>query len=308
MNNNNKLNPYWVSGFTDAEGCFMINFNKRKTNTMKWQIRPCFQISLHIRDKDLLLQIKSFFNEVGNIETYYNSVVYKVYSLADIINIIIPHFDNYQLISKKQSDYITFKSIVKLINKGEHLNKDGIIKIANLKTSLNKGLSDKLKIDFPNTIKVERSKVNIPINIDYNWIAGFMSGDGCFYVGIYKSDTYKTGYGIKLQIAFTQHSRDEVLFNNIKKALKCGFIHKYSKRNAIVLTISKFEDTYYKMIPLFNKHKIKGIKSLDYSDFCKVAELVKRKAHLTKEGIEKIRKIKLRMNSNRYNSYNHIKQ
>jgi hypothetical protein len=61
-----------------------------------------------------------------------------------------------------------FFNIVELINKGEHLNKDGIIKIVNLKASLNKGLSDKLKICFPNTIKVDRPKINIPIYINYN--------------------------------------------------------------------------------------------------------------------------------------------
>jgi hypothetical protein len=55
-----------------------------------------------------------------------------------------------------------------LINKREHLDKEGLIKIVNLKTSLNKGLSDELRINFPNIIKVERPKANIPINIDYN--------------------------------------------------------------------------------------------------------------------------------------------
>jgi hypothetical protein len=127
-----------------------------------------------------------------------------------------------------------------------------------------------------------------------------MSGDGCFSIGISKSDDYKIGYRVKLQIIFTQHSRDEVLFNNIKKVLGCGYIIKYSKRNAIDLIISKFEDTYYKMIPLFNKHKVIGVKSLDFQDFCKVAKLINEKMHLTEHGLEKIRKIKSNMNINRY--------
>jgi hypothetical protein len=107
---------------------------------------------------------------------------------------------------------------------------------------------------------------------------------------------------VKLQISFTQHRRDEVLFNNIKNVLECGFIYKYFKRNIIDLRISKFEDTYYKMIPLFNEYKIEGIKLLDYLDFCKVAELINKKSHLTLEGIKEIIKIKSRMNKNRYNN------
>jgi hypothetical protein len=54
------------------------------------------------------------------------------------------------------------------------------------------------------------------------------------------------------------------------------------------------------MIPIFNKHKIIGVKLLDYLDFCLVAKLMNKKSHLTLEGLEEIRKIKSRMNKNRY--------
>ena len=185
------------------------------------------------------------------------------------------------------------------MNKGEHLNKDGLIKIINLKASLNWGLSDKLKIDFPNTIKAERSKVNFPINIDYNWIAGFVSGDGCFSIHVSKSKT-NIGYRVTLRIILTQHSRDEVLFNNIKKVLGCGNIIKRSNENTVVLDICKFEDICKIMIPIFNKHKILGVKLLDYLDFCLAAELMNKKSHLTIKGSNEIIKIKSRMNRNRY--------
>jgi hypothetical protein len=118
----------------------------------------------------LLLQIKSFFNEVGTIviNYKYNYVAYRVNNLNEIMSIIIPHFNNYPLITNKQSDFLLFKEIVKIMDNKEHLTEDGLIKIINLKASLNKGLSDKLKINFPNTIKIERFKVNFPITIDYN--------------------------------------------------------------------------------------------------------------------------------------------
>ena len=215
-----------MTDFTYAEGCFMINITKRDTNKSGWQISPCFQIKLHYRDKELLMKIKSFFNEIGSFSfSNDNGVMYRVKKLNDIVNIILPHFNKYPLISQKYGDFIIFKNIVELINKSEHLNKDGLIKIVNLKSSLNKGLSSILKINFPNLIKIERSKVNIFTNINYNWIAGFISGDGCFSVDIHKSDTHKTGYRVKLEISSTQHSRDEVLFINIKNVLECGFIY-----------------------------------------------------------------------------------
>jgi len=38
---------------------------------------------------------------------------------------------------------------------------------------------------------------------------------------------------------------------------------------------------------------------LDYLDFCRVAELMQNKVHLTQEGIDEIKKIKSRMNTGR---------
>jgi LAGLIDADG endonuclease len=79
---------------------------------------------------------------------------------------IIPHFDKYPLISQKQSDYIIFKNIIELMDKGEHLNQDGLTKIVNLKASLNSGIPENLKKYFPKVIKVKRSIINIPKNIN----------------------------------------------------------------------------------------------------------------------------------------------
>ena len=39
-------------------------------------------------------------------------VEFRVSTLNDIIKVIIPHFDNYPLITKKHSDYVLFKKIL----------------------------------------------------------------------------------------------------------------------------------------------------------------------------------------------------
>lgn len=50
----------------------------------------------------------------------------------------------------------------------------------------------------------------------------------------------------------------------------------------------------------FKKHNIIGEKSKDFADWCKVAELIKAKDHLTYSGLDEIRKIKSGMNTGRY--------
>ena len=63
--------------------------------------------------------------------------------------------------------------------------------------------------------------------------------------------------------------------------------------------ITKIEDITDKLIPFFDKYKIVGVKSLDYQGFKEVSLLMKSGAHLTREGLEKIRLIKAGMNRGR---------
>lgn len=63
--------------------------------------------------------------------------------------------------------------------------------------------------------------------------------------------------------------------------------------------VSRYSDISEKIIPLFNKYPIAGVKLLDFADFCKVAELMKAGQHLTKEGLAEIKLIKAGMNSGR---------
>jgi hypothetical protein len=48
------LNPWYFTGFTDAEGCFLISIRKNNTLKIGWNVELKFQISLHRRDRPLL--------------------------------------------------------------------------------------------------------------------------------------------------------------------------------------------------------------------------------------------------------------
>ena len=91
------------------------------------------------------------------------------------------------------------------MNKKQHLNITGLSEIIKLKASL-KGLPCNIKALFPNLLSMKRPKsLPILVNIDYHWFAGFFSGEGCFFVGIYRSKIIKTGYYVKLCIRVGQH-------------------------------------------------------------------------------------------------------
>ena len=141
FNNKNTfyLNPDYITGFVDGEGCFSVSIFKDSRRLTGWQVKPIFSISLHNKDLNLLEAIQRTFN-VGKIYKHgIDSIQYRVSSLNDL-QVIIDHFDKYPLITQKQADYILFKQAINLIYNKEHLSSTGLLKIVRIKSALNWGL------------------------------------------------------------------------------------------------------------------------------------------------------------------------
>jgi len=88
----------------------------------------------------------------------------------------------------------------------------------------------------------------------------------------------------------TQHDRDEDFLKSLISTLNCG---RYTPKSGYgEFIVEKFTDVNDKVIPIFEEFKLHGIKSKNYEDFKKVALLMKNKVHLTREGIDRIKKNK----------------
>ena len=98
---NFKINPWFLTGFTDAEGSFIIKIHSNEQLKTKWRVRPVFSITLHVKDLSLLENIQKTLG-VGKISKSKNlSAIYAVDSIAEI-PIILDHFDKYPLITQKK--------------------------------------------------------------------------------------------------------------------------------------------------------------------------------------------------------------
>ena len=104
------LNPWWVTGYTDAEGSFLINTFQAKTNKIGYAVKLQYQIAVHYSDKLILYIIKAFFNNVGVITSIKDYLYYRVVNFSDIVNEIIPHFDKHPLQSTKAISFYLFKA------------------------------------------------------------------------------------------------------------------------------------------------------------------------------------------------------
>jgi hypothetical protein len=140
-----KDQGFFWTGLTDAEGSFKVSMSKTDKRILGWRIEPNFEITLHIKDYELIEQFLVFLGGIGNIYLSNNRdiVTYIVSSKKDL-EVLINNFNHFPLLSQKAADFFLFKKVVGLMNVKAHLTKEGLIKIINIKASMNLGLSEKL--------------------------------------------------------------------------------------------------------------------------------------------------------------------
>ena len=251
MKNTNKIDPWFVTGFTDAEGCFRIPFRKNSTIKIGYRVGLEFKIELHIKDIELLEEIKGYFNNKGYITIHGNYARYCIASHKDALEVIIPHFDKYPLRTAKCADYLLFKQIILSMKDRKHLTSKGLQDIVNIRATLNWGLTPNLKLDFPNTKPVERPVlVKLTQRFMPLWFSGFVTGDGAFMIG--KVFSFSVG----------QHIKDSALIEYFKEVFKCG--HFTSFKNAKVFRVTSTVHLCTIIIPFFDKYPVRGDKYKSY--------------------------------------------
>lgn len=301
-----NVNPGVWSGLIDGEGSFSIIVNKNKVRKLvacgatHWRSQLKFQLGLHTKDLNVLCLLQQYLGGVGSIHlaSTRDIVNYSIDSIKGFNN-LINHLEKYPLLTQKAADFLLFKKAVELVNDKAHLTVEGLEKMVNIKASMNLGLSDVLKSEFPGYIPVERPVINYDnINLNLSWISGFISAEGNFDVRMPATGS-KQGYRVQLRFRISQHSRDFILMQKIVEYLGSGKIYKYAGKSAVSLSIVDFKDITNIIIPLLNENPIIGIKLYDYLDWCKIHGLMLNRTHLTVEGINSIRKIKSGMNRGR---------
>jgi len=290
-----RLNPNWITGFTDSEGSFILNVESNKSKKGV-SFRPIFAITVHSSDKYILYKIKKFFNNIGSVRKIRSYYCYKVESTKEMKEVIIPHFEQYPLLSKnKFKSFFLLKSCVEILSQNKILSETTILELLKYKASFKKGLNAKIFKKYKNIIEYDINKIiNTTRNIeDINpfWLAGFVAGDGSF--GVY-------GRG-KPSFRISQDKIDELLLINISSFFNSGKITK-SKTGMRDLNIRSILDLNNIIIPFFKKYKLCTSKEIDFYYFCEIMKIINKKGYNKKwmeKDLEKVKLLTLKMNNHR---------
>ena len=289
------INSWFISGFSDAEGSFQILIRKGLRYKLCWSTIAKFRIGLHVKDLELLKSIQLFFNGIGQLEVISTRELayFEVTKLDDLINIIIPHFDKYPLQSAKSIDYLLWKQCINLMITKEHLTQSGLQQIISIKSAINWGNSELLMNTFSNIKPIERPPYIISeVPLNPHWVSGFCEGDSSFSIYLRPNTN-------EVQVSFIIYlnEREEPLLIKIQSFFYgIGSINYYNKNSACYYKISNKKQLNDIIMPHFITYELVGNKKSNFLIWSQILCLTNKKAHLTTEGLDKIKFLKDQLN------------
>lgn len=91
-----KLNPQWIVGFVDGEGCFNLDAHIKKDMKWKVQIQPEFTVVQNEIDLQILYALKEYFGcgtvTVNRADKSGTRWQFRVKSITELTEKIIPFF------------------------------------------------------------------------------------------------------------------------------------------------------------------------------------------------------------------------
>lgn len=295
------LNPWWVTGITDGEGSFYVSMIKSCTlsNVRGHKITVTFKIDQKEDSAGILYDLSRFF-ECGTVivdNRGYKS--YKVSNIDLIINHILPHFDKYPLITSKQLNYLSFKSIVKLLKNKEHLTNDGLNKIKEIRNTMNSRRTFLEKWIYLNSIN---NRV-----LDPHWLQAFIDGEGSFQFGIATRISRGRPYmATTPTMEIGQNTHDVIVLKWIKEYFEAGYLKPKFDISNIEEVLSVRGVSRYILrdsdliISFVDKYPMLTRKQEDFLIWKKIVQLKKERAFDTEEGLNMMKTLKATMNSGKY--------
>lgn len=129
------------------------------------------------------------------------------------------------------------------------------------------------------------------------WIVGFVDGEGCFSVSIFKNRTTKSGWQVLPEFVVTQGAKSLSALEEMKQYFGCGrlFInrrHDNHREDLYRYCVRAIKDLREIIIPFFEANPLRTAKKKDFELFKEAIHLMSTNVHFTQNGVEQLIKLK----------------
>jgi len=139
------------------------------------------------------------------------------------------------------------------------------------------------------------------------WISGFVDGEGCFTVSIIRNRTVTTreSWQVFPEFVVSQGERSRGALKRIEKFFKCGYINLNTRRDnhheqMLKYCVRAIDDLNLKIIPFFEKNKLKTYKQKDFLVFRRIIKMMILGKHRSEKGLNEVRSLLQTMNRRKY--------
>ncbi len=168
------------------------------------------------------------------------------------------------------------------------------------KKQLNK-FGSQLSRSTPRENQGRRTK---PSKLSADYIVGLTDGEGSFSVYLNPPNKKHGSINYRVQCRYYIKMREDELplLEKVKDFWGCGKIYfqkeyRENQRDNYRFEIFNYDLLKNVVVPFFKEHKLEGKRIKDFNLFCQILDLAIKKAHQTKKGLEKIKKLKERLHA-----------
>jgi hypothetical protein len=140
------------------------------------------------------------------------------------------------------------------------------------------------------------------------WVVGFVDGEGCFSVPIFRNRTCSAGWQVQPAFTVVQGEKSVDVLHRMKRFFGCGQVgrndrHDNHREAMHRFTVRSLGDLEVRIIPFFEEHPLLTAKAVDFRKFAQVIRMMRLGVHLQVGGLAQIAAIAETMNRRQPSRY-----
>ena len=133
------------------------------------------------------------------------------------------------------------------------------------------------------------------------WVVGFVDGEGCFSVPIFRNATTRLGWQVQPEFVVVQGARSVQVLHELKQFFGCGRVgenrrHDNHRESVFRFSVRARGDLTERIVPFFQENPLRTAKRLEFERFAAVLDLMDGRRHLSVDGLVEIAGIAAQMN------------
>jgi hypothetical protein len=133
------------------------------------------------------------------------------------------------------------------------------------------------------------------------WIAGFVDGEGCFSVPVFRNHKAKLRWQVQPTFVVAQSASSRDVLEELVRVFGCGKVyvnqrHDNHREPLARYVVNRFADLRDEVVPFFHEHQLRTSKRENFEKFVTVLRLMEERKHLTISGLIEIAEIAETMN------------